>query len=207
MALNYALLTTIFPCLDDDGQPLAGGKMYFYESGGLVHKPVYQTSSGTAHAQPVVLDAAGSATIFAATGAYDIVVTDADDDQINRLCVTAYIEAAATALDDFSTFLIGSVRTVTADTTVLPTDKLILLNTNSNTIEVTLCPAADFPGLLILKNIGSRDASITPDGAELFELSNSTNSTLLAVSTGVLPTLQIASNQISSWYAIGGLRV
>lgn len=45
--------------LDNSGNPLASGKLYTYLAGTSTAATVYQTSSGTAHANPIVLDSAG----------------------------------------------------------------------------------------------------------------------------------------------------
>lgn len=45
--------------LDGSGNPLASGKLYTYLAGTTTATTVYQTSSGTAHANPIVLDSAG----------------------------------------------------------------------------------------------------------------------------------------------------
>ncbi len=50
---------------DDDGQPLAGGKLYTYEAGTTTPKATYTAEDGlTPNANPVVLDASGRATLF-----------------------------------------------------------------------------------------------------------------------------------------------
>jgi hypothetical protein len=50
---------------DDNGNPLSGGKLYTYDAGGTTPKATYTDAAGsTANANPVVLDAAGRATVF-----------------------------------------------------------------------------------------------------------------------------------------------
>lgn len=66
--------------LDDDGAPLAGGLVYYYQAGTAVLATVYQDSDlTTPHTNPVELDSAGRAAIFLGPGAYDVAVHDADD--------------------------------------------------------------------------------------------------------------------------------
>lgn len=63
-----------------DGTVNAGGKVYFYETGTSTFKSVYTDEAlTTAHANPVILDAAGAALIFLAEGSYDYKVDDSDD--------------------------------------------------------------------------------------------------------------------------------
>lgn len=75
--------------LDGSGDPLSGGKVYFYEPGTSTAKDTYTDSSlGTANANPVILDSAGRATIWL-SGDYKVTVhTSADvlvytEDNIN----------------------------------------------------------------------------------------------------------------------------
>lgn len=68
-----------FRAFDDDGAPLAGGKIYFYEAGTATPKDTYTDSGGlTANNNPVVLDAEGYAEIWG-VGSYKIIMTDASD--------------------------------------------------------------------------------------------------------------------------------
>ena len=56
---------------------LAGGRLYFYEAGTTTPKPVYADYQMTTPlVNPVVLDAAGKATIFLGDGGYKVVLTD-----------------------------------------------------------------------------------------------------------------------------------
>lgn len=64
---------------DSNGQPLALGKLYFYEAGTTTPKDVYSTfDAGTALTNPVVLDAAGRAQIWG-IGSYKIVIATSED--------------------------------------------------------------------------------------------------------------------------------
>ena len=66
--------------LDDDGNPLSGGKVNTYEAGTSTRKATFTTAAeATPNANPVILNARGEANIFWSTGAYKIEVTDADD--------------------------------------------------------------------------------------------------------------------------------
>lgn len=64
---------------DDDGQPLAGGKLYTYEAGTTTPKATYTAEDGlTPNANPVVLDASGRATLFL-SGSYKFRLTTSAD--------------------------------------------------------------------------------------------------------------------------------
>lgn len=62
-----------------DGGPLAGGKIFTYEAGGLVAKATYQDQARVAnHPNPIVLDAYGKILAFG-DGYYKFVVKDSAD--------------------------------------------------------------------------------------------------------------------------------
>jgi hypothetical protein len=64
---------------DDNGEPLASGKVYLYEPGTSTEKTAYSDSNGnTALSNPVVLDSSGRASIWL-DGYYKAVVKDAND--------------------------------------------------------------------------------------------------------------------------------
>jgi hypothetical protein len=68
--------------LDSAGNPLANGKVYFYQPGTSTPSTTYQDTSGTtANPNPVVLDGNGQAVIFG-TGSYRQVVQDANGQTI-----------------------------------------------------------------------------------------------------------------------------
>lgn len=66
--------------IDENGNPLAGGKVNTYVAGTVTPLATYSNSTGTANTNPVILDSSGLASIWLTPGAvYDFVVTDADD--------------------------------------------------------------------------------------------------------------------------------
>lgn len=68
-----------------DGRPLSGGKIYFYESTTRVPKPTYSDSLKQSYnTNPVILDSAGFAPIYLDSGFYTVIVTDADDVQLEQ---------------------------------------------------------------------------------------------------------------------------
>lgn len=82
--------TSLFPCFvhqffDANGDPLAGGKLYFYDAGTSTAKSVYSDSSGTVTlTNPVILDSAGRTTIWI-SGYYKVVLQDSLGNQISSV--------------------------------------------------------------------------------------------------------------------------
>ena len=65
---------------DANGDPLGGGKLFFYDSGTTTPATTYSDEAETtANANPVVLDAAGRQPDIFYTGSLKVVLTDSDD--------------------------------------------------------------------------------------------------------------------------------
>ena len=82
---------------DDDGDPLSGGKLYFYEPGTTTAKDTYTTSAlDTANTNPVVLDANGRAVIWLNTE-YKYKVTNSSGVQVGATVDNLNVETSSTA--------------------------------------------------------------------------------------------------------------
>lgn len=90
---------------DDNGDPLSGGKLYAYSAGTTTPKATYTTEEATVqHAHPIVLDAAGRATVFI-EGSYRFDLYDADDVLIKSTDdVTSFTTLAASSDPFFQSF-------------------------------------------------------------------------------------------------------
>lgn len=63
-----------------NGEPLAGGKLYSYEAGTSTPKVTYEDREGSiANTNPIILDANGECDVYLDEGSYKFVLTDADD--------------------------------------------------------------------------------------------------------------------------------
>jgi len=98
----YPLITNVTAqFVDDYGKPVAGGKVWTYESGTTTPKATYADPDGTSvNTNPVILDEAGRANIYLNDGAYRVRVLSADNVLIadtNKL--SRYV--TSTELDEF----------------------------------------------------------------------------------------------------------
>ncbi|WP_109046378.1 hypothetical protein [Acinetobacter baumannii] len=98
----YPLITNVTAqFVDDNGKPVAGGKVWTYESGTTTPKATYADPDGTSvNTNPVILDEAGRANIYLEDGAYRVRVLSVDDVLIadtNKL--SRYV--TSTELDEF----------------------------------------------------------------------------------------------------------
>ncbi len=117
--------------LDDDGAPLAGGKVYTYTATGTfsVPKATYTTVAGDVeHPNPVILDASGRPTTgngsIWVSGTYDYIVKDSLDNIIETtLGVTAFTTLASSSTAYFQTFSGTGAQTAFTTSSDLGTDE------------------------------------------------------------------------------------
>ena len=83
MSINAPIPVVFFDEEDDLGAPLAGGKLYAYEAGTSTPKVTYTEPTGnTPGTHPIILNAAGRASVWLAAGAYKWILKDAADNVI-----------------------------------------------------------------------------------------------------------------------------
>lgn len=114
--------------LDDNGNPLAGGKVYTYAAGTSTPKATFTDfTEAVAAANPVVLDSAGRTTMWI-SGAYKFVLTDSLGNVIRTTDnVTAFSVPAASANAYFQEFSGNGVLTAFTLSTDLGTDEKAVL--------------------------------------------------------------------------------
>jgi hypothetical protein len=80
MATGTLAPSPVWQPLDDDGVIVPLGKLYFYEAGTVTPATVYQDADmQVAHANPVVLDTAGRATIYLPAASFKVIFKTAAD--------------------------------------------------------------------------------------------------------------------------------
>jgi hypothetical protein len=88
---------------DDNGDPLAGGKIYSYIAGTSTPLATYSDPEGqVANINPLELDAAGRGTVYLGNGTYKIRITDANDVDILVLDDVAPFSESALDVGEWS---------------------------------------------------------------------------------------------------------
>lgn len=74
---KYLALPVTYRATNNNGAPLAGGKLYLFEAGTTTPAETYSNSTGTANTDPIVLDSFGQAEVYLTPGLkYDVRLTD-----------------------------------------------------------------------------------------------------------------------------------
>lgn len=172
--------------LDDNGEPLSGGKVYTYVAGTNTPQDSYTDASGTIPAaNPVILDSAGRATIWLA-GYYKITVADSNDVIIRTVDdITAVNSIAAGSITNTDLAVMGA-NTVKANATsgsASPTDvalglsQLLGRGSSGNISPITLGSgltmtgttlAAGSAGLVIREQVFTATGTYTPHANMLY---------------------------------------
>lgn len=146
--------------LDNNGDPLDGGKIYTYEAGTTTPKGTFtDATGGTPNANPIVLDSNGRADIWLDTGAYRFIIkTSADvtvDDVDNITGETANVFGS-------------SVETVAVNTNITTAfENTVIEVTAAVTLSLLDVATATEGFLFTVKNTAaSGSVTIDPDGTE-----------------------------------------
>lgn len=189
-----------FRQLDGNGDPLVGGKVYFYEAGTLTPKDTFTDESGaSANTNPVILDSEGYADIWG-SGSYKIVITDSADVTIST---TDNIEVAGTVLGagvvtnaNLADMAANSVKARVGSTDGVPSDVTLLANQfigRGNTGNVAALKGASATSY----DAGTLESgTLTPDAVNgnFQHYINGGAHTLAPPATVTVITLEVANN-------------
>lgn len=190
---------------DDNGDPLGGGKLYFYETGTSTQKLTYADISETIpNSHPVVLDAAGRQPDIFFTGYAKAILTDADDVQIEvRDPIGLTSDVSAIVAESCRPY----VKTVSdTEYTIQDTDEnYLILFTATSAITVTIPNDTDepdfptLPGVFIchLHQKGSYQITVVAGSGVTLRSSVS----LITATTG--SAFSIARVGVSEWNLVG----
>lgn len=155
-------MASLFPApqqyFDNNGDPLAGGKVYFYEAGTTTPKDTYTTQAGTiANANPVILDSAGRASIWG-TGSYkEVVKTSADVTISTKDAVTLGSEISDGTVTNamLADMAANTVKARVASTSGVPSDLALSASTllgrgsTGNLSQITLSGGLSMSGTVL----------------------------------------------------------
>jgi len=161
---------------DDNGDPLAGGKIATYLAQTTTPVTTYQTSSGTAHSNPIILDSAGNlpagTQLWLQGGfAYKFVVKDANDvvlrtiDNITGINDTTMTPSQWVLYPGPPTYVSATSFTVAGDQTNIfqPKRRLYSLNTGGTIYSTVVSSTYGAPNTTVVLNndSGSLDVGIS----------------------------------------------
>lgn len=151
--------------VDNNGLPLAGGKLYSYQAGTTTPQATYTDSTGvTPNANPVILDASGRASVWLDVSlSYKFVLTDSSNNQIwsedGIIGLASNNSIPTAALQD------GSVTTVKLADDAVTSAKL----QDSPTIDANRAVTSDHIRNAAV-NITKMDASTTTENSDKLNL-------------------------------------
>ncbi|MAI17147.1 MAG: hypothetical protein CBC71_06305 [Rhodobacteraceae bacterium TMED111] len=151
-----------FQELDNNGNPLSGGKLYTYEAGTTTPKPTYTDSSGvTENDNPITLDSNGRADVWLESGAYKFVLKDLNDVLVKEVDNVA----------GESTNQLGSSIVELSSNTAISSSYLFNYIDCTESIALTLLSAsvAEEGFTFIVKNSSNGTVIIDPDGSETID--------------------------------------
>lgn len=153
---------TFWQSLDDNGNPLAGGKLYTYAAGTSTPKQTFTDSTeASANTNPIILDANGRAGVWLDVGAYKFILDDADD-----VLVATTDNIVGDAVNVFG----SSVEAVSVNTSVGSAFENVIIDcTAALTLSLLDVTAAQEGFIFAVRNSSTGDVIIDPDGLELID--------------------------------------
>lgn len=125
----------IFQFVDDDGNPISGGKLYTYIGGTSTQAATFRDDAGTANTNPIILDSSGRATIFIAAGTYKFVLKDEDDIEVwsaDDISNTGLIALSGDILGTTDVQVVANKLIGTSNTFTIWTNRLTLQDPTVN---------------------------------------------------------------------------
>lgn len=187
---------------DNDGEPLASGKVYFYAANTVTPKDTFTTAlRAVANANPVILDSSGRATIFLESGGYDVEIKTSADVLVRT--ITDVEDTPLSFFTGLGTTMTGGSKDV-ADGYVFDNDDYLVTSdaAATGTPNATLMAAdervaAEGNGLpLTFLNQSAVDWTLTTNGSDTI------NGTAGAFTVPDGAWVQLLSDGSSAWYAL-----
>lgn len=204
-----------YRALDENGAPLAGGKLYTYEAGTTTPKRTFIDQAETAeNTNPVILDSEGYADVWLDVGGYKFILQDSNDVQqwsVDNIAGGVAGGFGSTVIERSSSFGLSTLEennvivcTASFTVSLLPAAtagngfKAIFINTSSGNVTIDPNGAETIDGTSSLVMSPGSNATIVGDGTEWYSM---VRSDILTNNTGELYTNQnfgVGTNSPSS---------
>lgn len=151
--------TPRFRALDNNGDPLVGGKLYTFEAGTTTPKITYTTEDETtANTNPIILDANGYADVWLIDGAYKFRLDDAND--VVQWTVDDIIGETSSAFGSNFVTQSTNLNVTTAF------NNNVIICTAPLTLTLLTAASAGEGFYILVKNTSAGNVIIDPDGSE-----------------------------------------
>jgi len=192
--------------LDVDGNPLSGGFVYSYVAGTDTPQDTFTSADLdplSINLNPIQLDSNGRppTDIFLSPVGYKFVVTDVD--AVEQYTIDLVEDVGQVFAANFGNLLSEGGKDVVSGYIVLTTDRLITVDSTggADPCIITLLPAPSATQPLTIKNLGTVDLSVTPDGSDTIDGINAAF-TVTGASSPTFPTITLVSDAVSSYYIV-----
>lgn len=201
------LLPFVVGVEDDLGAPLTGGLLYTYAPGTTDPQSAYQdVDLTTAHANPIVLDAQGRASIYLGAMAYKLVLKDAAG-------VTLWTQDNVIDAGQVHAATVGSgqgAKDISDGYAITEDDDLVTVDGTSgpDPCEIFLPAAVTRAREVRIKNVGTVALAVTPDGTDTIE-GSSAAFTVPAASGTSRPAIILSPDPVdtAAWHIVGSHKV
>jgi len=205
MSLPYALMPVCRQqFLDGNGEPYAGGTLYFYVAGTSTPKEVYATADGaTSLGTSLVLDADGYAeAIYLAPGGYKVALYDADAAQVWEQ--DGVEDIGLTFLESLGEELATGTADVSSGYEILETDWFVTVASTggANPCVIYLPFANAHPGPLTIKNVGTVPLAVTLRVGDTIDTLDEVF-TVPAATAVLFPSVSLIADGTSAWWVTG----
>ncbi len=191
--------------LDEEGTPLAGGLITFFQSGssfGTLQDTYSDADLTIANPNPIMLDAGGRSptSIYLLPTGYDIQVQDAD--LVTVYTIVDVENVGQTFVNTLGTVLAEGGKNVTSGYAVLVSDRMVTVDSTGgdDPCVINLLPLIQATQPLGIKNLGNIAVSIVPNGTDTID-TTLTSWTLAVAATPIFPTVVLVPDQTAgTWW-------
>jgi len=148
--------------LDNNANPLAGGKLFTFEAGTSTPKQTFTSEDeSAANTNPIILDSAGRYNMWLQSGSYKMVLTDADDVEIST-----EDDITGGSSDVYA----SSIVDVIANRNIVAADINSVFDcVGTFTLPLLDVATAEEGFIFTVRNSGTGVITLDPDGAELID--------------------------------------